>query len=141
MMYFMCYHCRRVFAGLVTLWNTKISSKLSQDVAVNIENHSGSQIVQLMKSNTITQLCVFLDCIKYPPSDLNRCLNDKFSMSLSNWSAISSKKSIPLNQWQKESIHLALKNPFQLIQGPPGMFILILLFQFVAMCPILKIRP
>ena len=45
--------------------------------------------------------------------------SDELAKSISKWSSPVTA-SISLNEWQNEAMDIALRKPFQLIQGPPG---------------------
>ena len=51
---------------------------------------------------------------------LKPILDGELATSISKWSTKLSKKTVSINEGQNDAINLALKRPFQLIQGPPG---------------------
>ena len=93
-------------------------SQLSRLVAVDpleirSENSNNNCIIVIMSLLTLDQNAYTKSC-----QDILR--KDELVKSVSAWST-SKGRSVQLNQWQQRAIEKAIREPFQLIQGPPGL--------------------
>ena len=113
---------RKVFRGLLGLSKKKDegqekSIKLSEAVAVDCYQIEG--IILCIHACDITHETFYVGQT-YPKKSQDITQRDELSKSISKWSSDARGSSTILNPWQEEAMEIALSEPFQLIQGPPG---------------------